>query len=157
MDETVKSGSATHMETIPIHLRGKQWSIFAMNGINFGGYSFSEPTFLPSTPSAVDIFLGQSGLYAILIYDQSCTPRPFRVLYFGESENIQTRATGIHENFSHWKTLAGCRSQIYRSMCPLSSATKLERQQIESALIAEYAPPCNERLSFDFARLFGAK
>ncbi len=128
-----------------------------MNGINFGGYSFSEPAILPPTPTAVDIFLGQSGLYAILVYDPSYTPRPFRVLYFGESENIQTRATGTHENLSRWRTQAGPVTQIYRSLCPLSSATKLERQQVESALIANYTPPCNERLSFDFTRLFGAK
>lgn len=128
-----------------------------MNGINFGGYSFSEPTFLPSTPSAVDIFLGESGLYAILVYDPSCTPRPFRVLYFGESENIQTRATGTYENFSHWQIQAGFVTQIYRSLCPLSRATKLERQKVESVLIAEYTPPCNERLSFDFTRLLGAR
>jgi hypothetical protein len=128
-----------------------------MSGINFGGYSFSEPTILPSTPTAVDVFLGQSGLYAILVHDPSCTPRPFRVLYFGESDNIKTRATGTHENFSRWRTQAGPVTQIYRSLCPLSSATKLKRQQVESALIAKYAPPCNERLSFDLARLFGAK
>jgi len=128
-----------------------------MNGIIFGGFSFSEPTFLPSTPTAVDVFLGQSGLYVILVYDPSCTPRPFRVLYFGESENIQMRATGTHENFSHWRAQAGPIAQIYRALCPLFSSTKLERQQVESSLIAKYTPPCNERLSFDFVRLFGTK
>jgi hypothetical protein len=128
-----------------------------MNGINFGGYGFSEPTVLPPTPTLFDTLIGQPGLYAILVFDPSCTPRPYRVLYFGESENIQTRATGTHEKLSHWRTHAGPMAEIYRSLCPLSSATKLERQQAESTLITEYTPPCNERLSFDFARLFGAR
>jgi hypothetical protein len=128
-----------------------------MNGINFGGHSFSDPAVLPSTATLVDTILGRAGLYAILVYDPSCTPRPYRVLYFGESENIQTRATGTHENYSHWRAQAGPLARICRSLCPLSSATKLQRQQAESALIAKYQPPCNERLSFDFAPLFGAK
>ena len=128
-----------------------------MNGINFGGYGFSEPAILPSAPTLADTMLGQPGLYAILVYDPSCTPRPYRVLYFGESENIQMRATGTHENFSHWRTQAGPAAQIYRSLCSLSSSKKVERQQAESGLIAKYKTPCNERLSFDFARLFGAK
>jgi excinuclease UvrABC nuclease subunit len=128
-----------------------------MNGINFGGYSFSEPAILPSASTVVDTILGQPGLYAILVYDPSCTPRPYRVLYFGESENIQTRATSNHENYSHWRTQAGPLARIYRSVHPLSSSTKLQRQQVESALIAKYKPKCNERLSFDFALLFSAK
>ena len=33
----------------------------------------------------------RSGLYAILIFDTCCNPRPYRVLYFGQAEKLSER------------------------------------------------------------------
>lgn len=123
-------------------------------GIKFGDYLFSEPSILPSSAGLADILSSQSGLYAILVQDSGCSPRPFRVIYFGESDNVNTRATESHENYTAWKREAGSYNTIYRAFCYFPNSNKVQRQAAESALIVRYNPPCNQRLSFDFSRLF---
>jgi hypothetical protein len=118
--------------------------------IKFNDYTFSEPTALPASSAA-----GQPRVYAVLVFDPTCTPRPYRPVYFGESDNIHGRAAGTHENHSSWSAEAGTNTPLYRALCPLPGLTKTQRQQVESLLIAEYSTPCNQKLSFDFARLLG--
>lgn len=117
-------------------------------GIKFGNLLFSEPVALPSTPSMLDQVLPQPGLYVILTPDVRCTPRPFRLIYIGESENVNMRSTAAHEKFSEWKREAGT-AQLYRAVCALPGTTKPQRQATETALIRSYAPPCNKVLSFN--------
>ena len=118
-----------------------------MNGIYFGGYGFSEPQVMPLSPMFGDCLADQGGLYTILVFDAKSTPRPYRPLYFGESDGICTRATGTHEKYLSWLEEVGTFSTLYRALCFLPMWTRSQRQQAESALIAEYNPPCNERLS----------
>lgn len=122
--------------------------------IKFNDYVFSEPALLPAASTLADTLIGQAGLYVILVPDSTCSPRPYRALYFGESDNINGRACGTHENWSAWCRHAGT-SALYRALCPLPGFTKIQRQLAESLLITKYGTPCNDRLSFDFARLLG--
>ncbi len=128
-----------------------------MTGIKFGNHSFSEPEALPVAPSHFSKLAAQPGLYVILVFDERCSPRSYRAIYFGESDNIEARATGTHENHSSWCAEAGTGRQLYRAVSPMPGANKTQRQQAESLLIAEYGTPCNQKLSYDFGRLFGLR
>lgn len=119
--------------------------------MKFNRYNFSAPLPLPVNPTWADTLLGQAGLYAILVYH--FTSRHFRVLYFGESENVNRRACGTHEKLASWRRQAGPNATLYRALCLLPGSTRIERQQAESLLIASYNPPCNDKLSFNFGRL----
>jgi hypothetical protein len=114
--------------------------------------AFSEPELLPAS----GLRLGkQEGVYAILIEDWRQSPRPFRVLYFGEAENLWWRATVSHEKHADWQREAGPYARIYRAFHPMPGSTQRERQMVESALITMYNPVCNEKLSFDLGSLLG--
>lgn len=124
-------------------------------GIRFGAHHFSEPELLPQKGSAS--FLDPQGLYVVLAADAGWGPRPFRPLYFGESDGIWSRATGDHENAESWRRQAGLFAPLYRALCPLPGWTRRQRQAAESALIAEFKTPCNERLSVSLAALLGVR
>lgn len=118
-------------------------------GINFG-YAFSEPS---SSVNAGSLFgIAQPGVYAILVYDPSCRPRPYRVLYFGESQDIYSRATTSHEKYDDWRREAGPGVTLYRAFHFMSGSSQAQRQVVETNLIETYNPPCNQKLSFDFGR-----
>jgi hypothetical protein len=124
-------------------------------GIRFGAYQFSEPELLPEKACAS--FLDLQGLYVVLVADAGWRPRQFRPLYFGESDGIWMRATGNHENAESWRRQAGLFAPLYRALCPLPGWTRQQRQTAESALIAEFKTPCNERLSVSLAALLGVR
>jgi len=126
-----------------------------MAGIRFGGYWFSEPEAVRSAP--VRRLLDHAGLYVILAYDPSWRPRPFRPLYFGESQGIRSRASASHENYRSWSAQAGLLSPIYRAFCPLPGWTQGQRLRAESSLITQYGPPCNERLSVALTSLLARR
>lgn len=123
---------------------------------NMHRWQFSEPEAVPAF-SAIGSLLKQPGVYAILTDDPTWTPRPFRVLYFGEAENIWARATTMHENYSAWQRGACIFGNLYRSFHAMPGSTQIQRQMVESALITGYSPPANEKLSFDFAPLLSRK
>lgn len=120
-------------------------------GIRFGGHLFSEPALLP--PSSAASFFDMPGLYVVLVRDSACSPRPFRPLYFGESQDVWARASGTHEKCGDWRLAAGLFTPLYRAVCSLPGWSLSKRRAAESALIASYGTPCNERLSIDFASL----
>jgi hypothetical protein len=122
-------------------------------GIVFGQWRFSEPEPLPASAGLVG-FLQHEGVYAILIDDLACRPRPFRAVYFGEAEDLWSRATQTHENFAAWRREVGLFGRLYRAFHAMPGSTQVYRQMIESALIDAYKPVCNKRLSFS---LFAGK
>ena len=125
------------------------------SGIKWGVQSFSEPRVLVSgglggrKNSSLPPLLariGVPGLYVIMIADPSCSPRPFRALYFGQSEDMYGRANSNHENFLKWCGAAnGC--VLYVSFCAMIGSTKEQRETAETALIDKYNPACNEKRS----------
>ena len=127
----------------------------AGGGIRFGNNHFSALALLPwtSQPRIAEL----PGLYVVLAYDSNWTPRPFRPLYFGESHDPWGRANAEHEKYESWRAAAGVIAPLYRGLCLLPGSTRSQRQAAESALIAEYSPPCNERLSVSLGALLGVR
>ena len=122
--------------------------------IRFGPYIFSEPQLLPQARTFQSIVL--PGVYVVLVFDAFWGPRPFRPLYFGESGDLWSRTTAAHEKSGSWRLHAGMFALLYRAFCPLPGSTQSQRQAAESALVAQYNPPCNERLSVSLASLLGS-
>lgn len=120
-------------------------------GIRIGNHQFSSLEAVPSVVTLADRLLDGPGLYAIL-QPPTLGVAHYGILYVGESQTIRTRATATHENYSSWKRHS---STIYRVFFPMPGSTQTQRQALESALIAQFTPPCNERLSYAFSRLLG--
>jgi len=116
--------------------------------IRFGDWIFSSPELVTGNPFLGLGGLESPGLYVVLAYDAGWRPLPYRPLYFGESDNIWSRATPSHENYESWKGESRT-ATLYRAFHYMTGSTRAERQARESALIAHYNPPCNQRLSFD--------
>jgi hypothetical protein len=105
---------------------------------------FSEPTRLRSSLFGLSLApLPGAGLYAVLVADGSATPRPFRALYFGESETIDKRASSSHEKYGDWCAAAGGEDKLYVAYCWMIGSTKDERTSVEAGLIERYHPVCN--------------
>jgi hypothetical protein len=87
-----------------------------------------------------------SGLYVVVIPDPGWAPRQFRLLYLGESSNIEERATKQHEKYDDWLREAAGRplSVGYSSTVGM---TDQQRRDEEFKLIDLYNPPCNVRKS----------
>lgn len=73
---------------------------------------FSEPEVLPASAG---ILGSQAGVYAILTDGIRIGPRPFRVLYFGEADNVRARATTTHETCAAWRREPGY-GTLYRAI-----------------------------------------
>lgn len=127
-----------------------------LRGIVFNNLAFSEPEPLPAF-SGLLCLLKSEGIYVILTDDIGATPRPFRALYFGESENLWGRATAAHENYPAWSQAAGIFRRLYRAFHLMHGSTQRQRQAVETALIAAYKPPCNQKFSIDLSTLFGGR
>ena len=114
-------------------------SLFRPRGIRFQDKNFTEPTafasaWLPSSP----------GIYAILVYDASCKPRPYRVIYFGQARDLAARAVSSHEKYAAWSRTAGGTGKLYVSYHLMTSVGSLARAVVEQRLIEAYAPECNK-------------
>lgn len=123
-------------------------------GIQWGSFRFSEPSTLLSNLRRLpleELLLrarptGVPGLYAIMLFDSTCNPRPFRVIYFGQSDNIYYRASKTHENYEDWCKAAG-RNSLYVSFYEMLGSTELQREIDETTLIDTYKPICNDKRS----------
>jgi hypothetical protein len=108
--------------------------------INFGGYQFTYPVRL-STWQAPWL----SGLYAILRFDLSARPLPYKPIYFGETDNFATRGIGkSHDKYDCWALEAGAEADLYISIFAMPSSHAIQRRAIEQQLIATYQTPCND-------------
>jgi hypothetical protein len=106
--------------------------------IIFNGVSFSEPESLAFwTPPF------KAGLYAILIPSPNISPKPFEVIYFGESGNMSERGFASHHRRACWLRQAGNEANLYIAVYLMPNSSEQERKQIEAALIAKYNPQCN--------------
>jgi hypothetical protein len=107
-------------------------------GIRFNNRTFTEPA-----PFGLALPPVASGIYAVLVADASCSPRPFRAIYFGESGNFQERVTASHEHYDDWLREAGDVANTYVAFCPTPLLKEVQRRWIENDLIARYRPACN--------------
>ncbi len=107
--------------------------------MNYGGNVFDEPTKVESWST-----LHRAGLYAILIPDSRVSPKPFRVIYFGETDNLSKRDfVKTHQAYRNWISTAGSPNDLYIAVCPKPNSTAEQRMLFETQLIAKYDPICN--------------
>jgi hypothetical protein len=107
-------------------------------GIQFCNRKFSEPTLhRTATP------LSWPGLYAILVLDSRCSPRPYRVIYFGQGGNLAERVTASHEKYEKWCRAASGSGNLYVAFYWMPTSTERRRMDAESELIRTYNPECN--------------
>ena len=107
--------------------------------IKYSGYVFDEPVLISNWNAPY-----RAGLYAILVPDQSVTPRPFRVIYFGESGNMSERGfLKLHAKFPCWIREAGSENNLYVALLLMPDSTPEQRRVAETQLIANYNPACN--------------
>lgn len=72
-------------------------------------------------------------------------PNTYRLIYFGESGNLSDRGFyRSHHKFRCWLDQAGVESNIYIGIYKMPSSTPDQRRNIESSLINEYNPICND-------------
>lgn len=119
------------------------------NWIWFQGLPFAGPTPLALAPK-----YNWGGLYAIMVLDVSGTPRPYRVIYIGESGDMAQRVGTSHEKFASWVRVAGSASRLHVAFHTI--ANQAERRAAESRLIAYYKPECNDTFNA-FYGLFGSR
>ncbi|MBX9962855.1 MAG: hypothetical protein K2Y35_07370 [Burkholderiales bacterium] len=110
--------------------------------IKFSDVVFEEPVLAWLwTPPRI------GGLYAILVPDSRCSPRPFRPIYFGETEDFAGRGfLEGHHKYHSWVRQAGSGFGLYVAIFRWPEATKAQRTGVESMLIRNYRPECNEVL-----------
>lgn len=114
-------------------------------GIRYGDLTFSEPRAFP--PVLMAPF---QGIYAVVAPDPAFKPRPFRLLYIGETADLSKRLTDQHEKYSHWKREANGQT-LYCAYYMTTMWTEQQRKDTEAALIKQYDPPCNTLLRSLFA------
>jgi excinuclease UvrABC nuclease subunit len=108
-------------------------------GIMYENVKFSEPRRFPPL-----LIPPTHGLYAIMVVDTSYRPRPYRVLYIGETENFQERLTTGHEKYEDWKREAQGAALYYSYHW--FHGTQDARLALEADLIRKLNPPCNVQL-----------
>ena len=81
------------------------------------------------------------GLYAIMVYDATFGPLPYRLIYMGEAQNLAERLCGSHEKYESWIRAAGG-SQLYVGFHFIEQESA--RQTTERRLIEYYGPECNK-------------
>jgi len=110
-----------------------------MRGIYFRDCRFSEPS-----PFSSAITIPSQGIYAILVRDEGFTPRPFHVIYFGESDKLARRVNAQHESYADWMRQARG-AGLYVAFYNTAGTLARQRKELERQLIQEYNPPCNQR------------
>lgn len=107
-------------------------------GIFFQTAYFSEPKPLPfsSLPNL-------PGIYAILVMDFACKPRPYRPIYFGKAIDLSSRIGPSHEKYPEWRSAARG-TTLYIAYHLMTKATDVHRANVEENLIRHYKPVCNK-------------
>ena len=108
--------------------------------MTFGEYEFSKPVKIIEWEPPES-----SGLYAILKPDLSSSPLPVKPIYFGQTGNFAERGfLRSHEKYEDWLKEVPGEEYLTISICQMPGSTKEEREAIESKLIDEYHPVCND-------------
>jgi len=116
-----------------------QPAVPAPTGIKFQDAYFSEPKALFSEWLPM-----QPGLYAVLVLDFSCKPRPYRPIYFGKAEDLAKRVTSSHEKYSEWSGACKSLTGLYLAYHAMPNSSDWERGALERNLIKIYTPQCND-------------
>jgi hypothetical protein len=86
----------------------------------------------------------RAAVYAIM-YKQDPNSNTYYIIYFGESSNLSDRGFyRSHHKFQCWLRAAGSESNIYIGIYQMPNSSPEERRRVESALINQYNPRCND-------------
>jgi len=88
----------------------------------------------------------RAAVYAIMMKPNSKNkPHTYRILYFGESSNLSERGFyRSHHKYNCWIREASSESNLYIGIDLMPDSTAEEREKIESTLITQYNPVCND-------------
>lgn len=112
--------------------------------MSFADYLFSEPERLPSWKPPY-----MAGIYAILMDDPSCTPVPFRPIYFGETDDMSEPGLIQHHPLHDcWYKQTGSVYRLHIAVSEMPESSTAERQRMQTELIKHYRPICNEPTPF---------
>jgi hypothetical protein len=107
--------------------------------IYFANYQFSDPECLLNWTTSE-----KSGIYAILMQDPTSRAKPYKAIFFGESEDISERGFfRSHYRYDRWIREAGSEAELYVSVFPMHDSSPELRQGIVTFLIKYYHPACN--------------
>ena len=125
-----------------------------MKIIRLGREIFPEPRQLASYYSMP----GGGGVYTIFAPDRRYDPVKYHFIYVGQTANFHRRLHRKHHKNWYWCGEAGIRlgkpsaesqQYIYVSLLPIPDKSALHRKLIETELIEQYHPPCNDRCSLN--------
>lgn len=87
-----------------------------------------------------------AAVYAIMMKPDSISkPNTYRPIYFGESGNLADRGfLRSHEEFGCWINAAGSTANLYIGIRQMPGSTASRRRNLESKLVAQYGPTCND-------------
>jgi len=86
------------------------------------------------------------GVYAILVFDPTAHPEPFRAVYFGQAEDLSARVVRSHEKYSEWTRAAGG-AQLHVAYYLMPNSNEPQRCAVEQGLISHYSPECNDKFN----------
>lgn len=135
----------TAQSTVPVEASSRTRTVIQPEGIIFGDVDFTEPRRYPASNAPSFLVPEEQGIYAILVPDDTCGPRPYAVLYFGEARDMSRRITREHEKFAEWLRKAGGRG-LYYAWHPTMGFTYEQRREAVVELIKAYKPSCNVHL-----------
>jgi excinuclease UvrABC nuclease subunit len=90
----------------------------------------------------------------VLVFDFAGSPRPYRPIYFGKTENLSERVTSSHEKYSEWRAACQSLTGLHLAYHVMRDSSDWQRSTLERNLIAKYAPRCNDVFN-PFAGLLG--
>lgn len=112
--------------------------------ISLANCLFSEPEQLPRWKPPF-----MAGIYAILVDEPSGTGSGFRPIYFGETADMSE--SGLIQNHplhDCWYKQTGSIYRLYIAIHEMADSSQVERQRVQTELIKQYRPICNEPTPF---------
>ena len=107
--------------------------------INFGYRLFNAPVEAarwepPAGPA----------LFAVLVPDRLCHPRPFRPIYFGQIATApEPGFLKSHRKYWEWRAVADSEKNLFVATFPMPFSSDAARAAAERELIRHYHPVCN--------------
>ena len=109
-----------------------------MSGMIYKDREFSEPVALQGATLST-----KQGIYAILVPDMSFYPWPYRVVFFGEADNVAKAVTPKHTQYNKWVGEAAG-ADLFIAVHSTGRMTAKKRQAAADELVSAC---CNEAMS----------
>jgi len=109
--------------------------VFQCRGVH---YRFSEPAPYSENPPKA------AGIYAVLVPDENCRPKPLRVLFFGRTDDFSRCLTETHHQYRDWRRRARNRPLLVAVHTLPPALSEDQRRHLERGFIEAYRPICNQ-------------